>query len=63
MNIKKSDAHLFSVPDAIRWRYTNEFPDKWTGDNPPYGAVFYYWLKEAPKNDITVDVLDSCRTK
>jgi hypothetical protein len=58
-DIKKADAHLFSVPDAIRWRYTGEFPDKWTGENPPRGAVFYYWLKEEQKNDITVDVLDS----
>ena len=36
-----------------------EFSDKWSGENPPAGAPFYYYLKEAPKNDITADVLDS----
>ena len=57
--ITNSAAHLFSVPDSIRWRYTQEMRDKWTGENPPAGAPFYYYLKEAPKNDITADVLDS----
>lgn len=57
--ISTSTAHLFSIPDAIRWRYTREMKDKWSGENPPPGAPFYYYLKEAPKNDITADVLDS----
>jgi photosystem II stability/assembly factor-like uncharacterized protein len=57
--IKKADAALFSVPDAIQWRYSDGIPDKWSGENPPPGAPFYYWLKETQKDDLTVDVLDS----
>jgi hypothetical protein len=54
-----SPLHLFSAPDAIRWRFHGGPKDKWAGDNPPARAVFYYWLKEAPKGDIVVEVLDS----
>jgi photosystem II stability/assembly factor-like uncharacterized protein len=57
--IAQSSLHMFSAPDAIRWRFTSGPADKWASDNPPARAVFYYWLKEAPKAEITVDVLDS----
>ncbi len=56
--IRNSGAHLFTIPDTIRWRYSYEVSDKWAGENPTYGAAFYYWLKEAPKNDITGEVVD-----
>ena len=52
-------SHLFSAPDAIRWRRDDGPDDKWSGDNPPNGATVYYWLKEKPKGDITIDVLDA----
>jgi hypothetical protein len=57
--ITSSKAYLFHAPDAVAWRYSGATSDKFTGDNPPNGAVFYYWLKDEPKGDITVDVLDS----
>ena len=57
--IVASPLHSFSAPDAIRWRFQGGPKDKWAGDNPSARAVFYYWLKEAPKSDIVVEVLDS----
>jgi photosystem II stability/assembly factor-like uncharacterized protein len=29
------------------------------GENPPPGAVIYYYVKEAPKNEVTIEILDS----
>ena len=57
--ISASPVHLFTAPDAIRWRFSGGPSDKFSGENPPARALFYYWLKEAPKDEVTVDVLDS----
>jgi photosystem II stability/assembly factor-like uncharacterized protein len=57
--IQQSPVHLFGVPDAIRWRMDNGPSDKFSAPNPPAPALFYYWLKDAPKGDLTVDVLDA----
>ena len=54
----EGDAHLFAVRDA--WQYTPSVPNQARGkpsmgsddfatDNPPYGAVLTYFLKEAPR--------------
>ena len=53
--------HLFPVADAMRWRTgagaygtrVASFP------NPPRGAAIYYFLKEKPKTDVTIEILDS----
>jgi len=34
-------------------------PSKRTGQNPPVGAVIYYFLKEKPKGETTIEILDS----
>ena len=38
-------------------------PGSWadgpTGDNPPYGAAFYYYLKDKPKDGLTIEILDA----
>jgi photosystem II stability/assembly factor-like uncharacterized protein len=57
--IISAKAHLFSSPDAIAWRPSFVPTDKWAGENPPNGAAFYYWLKEKPKDEITVEILDA----
>jgi photosystem II stability/assembly factor-like uncharacterized protein len=48
-----------SSPDAIRWRYYGAPGDKWSGENPPRGAVIYYWLKEATKDEVKIEILDA----
>lgn len=54
-----AENHLYSAPSATRWRFGRIQADKWTGDNPPYGLPFYYFLKEPPKGEVTVDILDA----
>jgi hypothetical protein len=53
--------HLFPVADAVRWRTGSaaygtrvaSFP------NPPRGAVIYYFLKEKPKGELKIEIVDS----
>jgi photosystem II stability/assembly factor-like uncharacterized protein len=52
-------AHLFPAPDAVRWSYGGSVRGDWRGSNPPRGASLYYWLKEAPKGDVTLEILDA----
>jgi hypothetical protein len=45
----------------VRWRYHSPVystEEKTTGDNPPRGAVVYYYVKEKAKT-ITLDIIDS----
>jgi photosystem II stability/assembly factor-like uncharacterized protein len=56
----KEDAHLFQPKDAIRkagggFHLPSTAP---VGQNPPSGASVYYWLKDKPKGDITLEFLD-----
>jgi photosystem II stability/assembly factor-like uncharacterized protein len=57
--ITSTAVNLFPVGDAIRWRYYPAPSDKWSGENPPRGAVIYYWLKEATKEEIKIEILDA----
>ena len=59
---KDAAVHLFTVPDTIRWRYAGSVGEKFSGENPPNGALIYYWLKEEPKSDISIEILDSTNT-
>ena len=52
-------AHLFAPQPAVRWRFRDVAPDVWAGDNPRGRAAFAYWLKEAPKGEVTIEVLDA----
>ena len=56
---KDAAAHLFAAPDAIRWRFGRSVGEKFSGQNPPNGAVIYYWLKEEQKGDVMIDILDA----
>ena len=52
--------YVFPVSDAVRWSYSNQaYRGGWTSPNPPGGARVYYWLKEEPKGDVTLEVLDA----
>ena len=57
------DVHLFTPGDAIRvHRNVNQdtpFPPEVPhAPNPPEGAIVYYWLKQKPAGEVTLDVLD-----
>ncbi len=59
--IASANLHLFPVADTIRWRLGNDaygsraasFP------NPPRGASISYFLKEKPKGEVKIEILDA----
>jgi len=60
--IAKEDVHLYNPATAFRIQNANqeEAPKPvLVGMNPPAGAVIYYWLKDKPKGEVTIDILDS----
>jgi photosystem II stability/assembly factor-like uncharacterized protein len=57
--IEDKDLHLFPSPDTVRWIYGPARGLGWSGANPPRGAPIYYWLKEEPKDDIKLEILDA----
>jgi photosystem II stability/assembly factor-like uncharacterized protein len=57
---QSEDAHLYTPRTSYRTRIFS-FPVRAgmsVGENPPSGAVFDYWLKDAPKDSITLEILD-----
>ncbi len=61
--IASSDAHLFAPATAIRVRWDNyedtPFPvETPAGQNPPDGAILYYFLKNAANTPLTMTIYD-----
>jgi photosystem II stability/assembly factor-like uncharacterized protein len=53
------DAHLFTPNTAFRTREGHVNPRRYPiGENPPSGAVIYYYLKDAPKEPAKLELLD-----
>src|SRR5580692_6875904 len=54
------DAHLFTPTTAFRTREGHVSPRRYPiGENPPSGAILYYYLKEAPKDPAKLELLDA----
>jgi hypothetical protein len=52
--------YVYPVPSAVRWSYQGgEGGRVWNAPNPPGGARVYYWLKDEPKGEVTLEVLDA----
>jgi hypothetical protein len=51
--------HLFTPSPAIRWRYDVAGKTAGRSDNPPAGAVIYYYLKDKPGKEVTLTVTDA----
>src|SRR5579864_2548942 len=64
--IAASDAHLFRPAAAYRVRRDN-YPDtplppeEPAGQNPPDGAILYYYLKSPASSPVTLEVFDAAR--
>ncbi|HYL64624.1 MAG TPA: glycosyl hydrolase [Candidatus Methylomirabilis sp.] len=59
-SIATEDAHLFTPNTAFRTREGHFNPRRYpVGENPPSGAIFYYYLKEAPKEAAKLEILDA----
>jgi hypothetical protein len=58
--VEAKAVHLFTARPAVRWRYDGPVSSqvKGPGQNPPVGAVLHYWLKDEPKGDVVLEVLD-----
>ena len=59
-SVEAKTAHLFTARPATRWRYDGPVSSqvKGPGQNPPVGAVLHYWLKDEPKDDVVLEILD-----
>ena len=58
-SIAAEDAHLFTPKTAFRTRAGHVEPRHYPiGENPPSGGIFYYYLKEQPKEPVKLEFLD-----
>jgi len=63
-DVAKEDVHLYTPGPAYRIQAGESgerHPSRRTGQNPPVGAVIYYYLKDAPKTgtETKVEILDA----
>src|SRR5438046_6214218 len=55
-----SDVILYQTQTALRLHYPEEFDKRQpVGDNLPPGAIIDYYFKTAPKEEVSLDILDS----
>jgi photosystem II stability/assembly factor-like uncharacterized protein len=57
--IASSAIHLFAPRETVSWRYHSGPREKNAGENPPQGALVYLWLKEKPKGEVKLEILDA----
>ena len=58
------DAHLFAPQQAWRFRWNKNTdtplpPDEPAGQNPPDGAIVHYYLQNAARGTVTLEILDA----
>ena len=59
-NSTQTDFLLYQPQVALRLHYPTEFDKRQpVGDNPPAGAMIDYYFKSAPKDEVTLDILDA----
>jgi photosystem II stability/assembly factor-like uncharacterized protein len=66
--LANSATHLFQPETSLRVRWDNHpdtpiSADLPAGENPPDGALLDYYLKSAPKGEITLDILDQKKNR
>jgi len=56
----QADTILYQPETALRLHYPEEIDKRQpVGDNPPSGAIIDYYFKTAPKDEVTIDILDA----
>ena len=56
----QADTILYQPATALRLHYPEEIDKRQpVGDNPPPGAIIDYYFKTAPKDEVTIDILDA----
>jgi hypothetical protein len=57
------EAELFDIRPAIRWNFWNKDGSlgqrRWSGENPPNGAIISWYLKSQPPGEVNVEVADA----
>jgi photosystem II stability/assembly factor-like uncharacterized protein len=58
--ITSTSVHLFQPADAVRWHLgEGTWADRYARfSNPPMGASIYYYLKDKPKGELAIEILD-----
>lgn len=56
--LRQSPSALLPIAETVRWQYNRGPGDKFAGQNPADGAVIHYWLKEAPKGELRMEISD-----
>ena len=57
---QQADVILYQPQTALRLHYPEEFDKRQpVGDNPPPGAIIDYYFKTAPKEEVSLDILDT----
>ncbi|MGB6484782.1 MAG: hypothetical protein WBE86_14955 [Candidatus Acidiferrales bacterium] len=61
--MEASPLYLFPPRLTFRFRRSTNTddplpPEEPQGENPPYGAIVYYWLGSMPRNSVTLEILD-----
>ena len=58
--LAQSDSVLYQPQTALLLNYPTEFDKRQpVGENPPAGAMIDYYFKAAPKDEVTMDILDA----
>ncbi|MFQ5708030.1 MAG: WD40/YVTN/BNR-like repeat-containing protein [bacterium] len=58
--VAQADLHLFKVRATYRIRsFSFRRPGLSVGENPPNGAVFHYYFKEKPTEEVKLEILDA----
>ena len=59
MQSAQADTILYQPQTALRLHYPTEFDKRQpVGDNPPPGTIIDYYFKSAPKDEVTLDIVD-----
>ena len=60
-SLANESVHLYTPGDAVRHQNPSDEEDKpvLVGLNPPAGALIYYFLKEKPKGETSIEILDA----
>ncbi|HEY1524756.1 MAG TPA: hypothetical protein VGH51_00850 [Candidatus Angelobacter sp.] len=63
-DVQAAPAHLFAPSPAMRIRASTHGdtplpPEEPAGENPPPGAIFYYYLKSPAQGEVKLEVLDA----
>ena len=58
--IAQADMNLYQPQTAVRLHYPEEIDThQAAGTNPPPGAIIDYYFKDAPKGEVTLEILDA----